>query len=493
MFRAALVVAVLVACNAAEGPGPGPAGAPSEVLVLPQGELEADHRALEVYMLGRKVGDVRVDRERLADGGERWRTRMLLAMTLDNPGAESMSAEMVEVEEFGADRKFIRGSESMREKGVEETVETRREGDQMVVRMTGPAYDREHRVAIPADFDDSVAVFARLRGEVLAGAALPRGATFSGFDASGLRFSPSSVTLLGRRRVGALEVWEVEEVDDEGQRLRSLYDDGGMLLRSEFGVMLVTLAGTTAPAADVEAKLSSYLSIVGRIDAAADPLVVTVEVAGDDPAAPAIFRDSAYQTVQRAGGVYTLTVQAVRGRGLPARTLPLTEVPAEVRVHLDATAVSQSDDAAIVARAREIVGGQTDARVVAEAIVDWVHAHTEKRDGSRGAATAVETLTAGHGDCTEHTALAVALLRAAGLPARNAAGIVLVPGQKRDEAGYHAWVEVWLGDWVVMDPALGDTYVRPRYLLLGHEEPGLLDGGAELSRLIGRTTIRAGS
>ena len=46
--------------------------------------------------------------------------------------------------------------------------------------------------------------------------------------------------------------------------------------------------------------------------------------------------------------------------------------------------------------------------------------------------------------------LYVALARAAGLPARPVAGLVDLGGRFY----YHAWPEVYLGDWVAVDPTL---------------------------------------
>jgi transglutaminase/protease-like cytokinesis protein 3 len=62
--------------------------------------------------------------------------------------------------------------------------------------------------------------------------------------------------------------------------------------------------------------------------------------------------------------------------------------------------------------------------------------------------TALEALENKKGDCNEHAVLFTALARAAGLPARVAAGVVYL-----DRAFYyHAWAEVWLGQWVAVDP-----------------------------------------
>jgi len=47
--------------------------------------------------------------------------------------------------------------------------------------------------------------------------------------------------------------------------------------------------------------------------------------------------------------------------------------------------------------------------------------------------------------------LYVALARAAGIPARTAAGLLYLD----ERFYYHAWSEVYLGDWVAVDPTLG--------------------------------------
>lgn len=501
-LASALALLSPLGCRGAAPPAPevAPATAPataSTAEVLSDRtdlDLHPDHRALEIHMLGRKFGDIRFDRERLADGGERWTSRMTLSLALDDPGENAVQVEILEVSEYGPDRALLRSSEVTREGDVEESTDIRRDGADLVVRVRGPSHDREHRLPIPPDFADATDLFDRMRREIEAGAAAPRSATYSAFNSKRLRFETHRLTVLGHKRVAVggaeLDAWDTESVDEDGERTLTLFDAGAMPLRATFAAFVATLPGApiAAPAADL--KISSYLEVRGTIDPAAATLTIAVDVPDDDPTAPPLFRDSAYQVVQRDGRSYTLTLHAVRGDGLSPRTLPLRDLPDDVRRHLEPTPTSQSDAPAIVARARELVGARTDTREVAVAIIDWVHAHTDKRDGTRGAATAVETLTAGFGDCTEHTALAVALLRAAGLPARNTSGIVLLPDPAGAQAGFHAWVEVWLGDWVVMDPALGPTRVGPHYLFLGHDEPGMRGGGSELVRLLGRTTIR---
>ena len=109
----------------------------------------------------------------------------------------------------------------------------------------------------------------------------------------------------------------------------------------------------------------------------------------------------------------------------------------------------ESDDPRIQAQARLIVAGEREPARAARLIHDWVSAHVE-RQVTPGPPSAVRVLAARRGDCNEHTVLYVALARAAGLPARSVAGLVYLGGRFY----YHAWPEVWLGDWVAVDPML---------------------------------------
>ena len=93
-----------------------------------------------------------------------------------------------------------------------------------------------------------------------------------------------------------------------------------------------------------------------------------------------------------------------------------------------------------------------------------------------------QVLEAKQGDCNEHTVLYVALARAVGLPARTAVGLVYLRGHFY----YHAWPEVWLGEWVAVDPTLGQYPADASHLrfILGG-----LARQVELIRLIGRLQL----
>ena len=116
----------------------------------------------------------------------------------------------------------------------------------------------------------------------------------------------------------------------------------------------------------------------------------------------------------------------------------------------------------------------------------WVYRNLRKR--SRGAATAsaLEALRARGGDCTEHAALVTALARAAGLPARQAFGLV----QDGEGFQFHAWAEVHAGQrWVPVDPTLGRVGVPALYVLLGREGD-VMEYHGRANALQGRTSMR---
>lgn len=70
-----------------------------------------------------------------------------------------------------------------------------------------------------------------------------------------------------------------------------------------------------------------------------------------------------------------------------------------------------------------------------------------------GFATAPEVARNPRGDCTEHTVLAIALLRRLGVPARAAIGWAGLDAGSETSFGLHSWVEVKIGSrWIPIDP-----------------------------------------
>ena len=103
----------------------------------------------------------------------------------------------------------------------------------------------------------------------------------------------------------------------------------------------------------------------------------------------------------------------------------------------------------------EVAGTSPDA--AAAAISARVHEHVTYMPGATGVRTnAQEAWDKGHGVCQDMAQLTVALMRAAGLPARYVSGY-LHPDPKAEPGSTaigqsHAWVEYWAGGWTPLDP-----------------------------------------
>jgi hypothetical protein len=109
----------------------------------------------------------------------------------------------------------------------------------------------------------------------------------------------------------------------------------------------------------------------------------------------------------------------------------------------------QSDDKNIVAAARTIIGTETDAQDAAKLLCAWVY-NTIEKVPIMSIPRAADVLRFKRGDCNEHAVLYAALCRAAGIPAKTCAGIVYLDGSFY----YHAWVELFVQQWVAVDPTM---------------------------------------
>ncbi|MDB4895258.1 MAG: transglutaminase protein, partial [Firmicutes bacterium] len=130
----------------------------------------------------------------------------------------------------------------------------------------------------------------------------------------------------------------------------------------------------------------------------------------------------------------------------------------------------ESDNAQIMALASELAGGKS-AMEAGKAVFEWT-ARNVRYDRDKAASWRVDpdegaerTLRTRTGVCRDYAALAVALLRAAGVKSHIVTGRA---GSGYDVAG-HAWVEFYNGDrWVEMDPTFASGVVSgtgfvPRY------------------------------
>jgi transglutaminase-like putative cysteine protease len=156
----------------------------------------------------------------------------------------------------------------------------------------------------------------------------------------------------------------------------------------------------------------------------------------------------------------------------------------DARRYLGPEPLIESDAPEIVAEAAKAVQGAGTPRARAERLVRHVNAILEKKP-TVSLPSALEVLRTRVGDCNEHTALYVALARAAGIPARIVVGLVYVVGAFY----YHAWAEVYLetapgrGLWLAADPTLNQFPADATHIRLIR---GGLDRQAALTQVMGR-------
>jgi hypothetical protein len=184
----------------------------------------------------------------------------------------------------------------------------------------------------------------------------------------------------------------------------------------------------------------------------------------------------------------TLVVRREGPAALAARyRLPAPAPAAEsgpgpaLALFLEPDLLAQSDDPRVQGQARAIVGDERRPARAAALLARWVHDHVARRAGA-GPPSAVHVLATRRGDCNEQTILYVALARAVGLPARPVAGLLRAEGRFY----YHAWPEVYLGDWVAVDPMLDEFPADAAHLRVA---VGALARRVELVPLIGRVTL----
>jgi hypothetical protein len=167
---------------------------------------------------------------------------------------------------------------------------------------------------------------------------------------------------------------------------------------------------------------------------------------------------------------------------------PLPSQDRAFRPWLRPTTFSPSDHPDIKRTAGLVVGDNLDARSAARKLTMWLYGNIEKVPVA-SVPSATEVLKSMRGDCNEHTTLFTALARSLGIPTRPIAGIVYSETIFEEGAFYyHAWPEVWLGDyWVPVDPTFGQFPADATHLGLVE---GDLDKQMEIMGVIGRLKLK---
>ena len=292
-----------------------------------------------------------------------------------------------------------------------------------------------------------------------------------------LRVGEREVVRVGNTRMPAFRV----DMAYAGLETTSWVTDTGEVVREESPLGILTMkepadrATIMAVPGRVQTDLLEAAAVVPvmtqRIDDPRSVRRLRVRLVGADLTSPDL--DGVGQTVD--GDV----IEIVR----PERP-PSGPPDPEAARYLAPEPFIESDDPAIVAEMRLAVGDIEGDRARAEALTRYVNGLLDKKP-TVGFPSAREVLRTRIGDCNEHTALYVAMARAAGLPTRIAVGLVYMRGAFY----YHAWPEVYLEDpdggalWEAVDPTLNQFPADGTHLRLAR---GGLEKQTAILPLIGR-------
>ena len=292
-------------------------------------------------------------------------------------------------------------------------------------------------------------------------------------------------------RIDSIPAWQIAEVFG-GVRVESWVDEDGRILRAESGLgfSMEKTEYELARQAQEEARLTD----ASPVDE--DVILSTAVQSNVDFDDVEIHDELRFRLtgVDLAGYQLDGGRQELRGDTLiirredwnalePDFRLPYPYM--DLRDALEPEPLIQSDDRRIIDRARQITAARTQWRQspkdVARQLTTSVYSMLDKSI-TFSVPNAVQVLETLQGDCNEHTVLYVAMARALGLPARTAVGLVYVNGA----FFYHAWPEVWLGEWVAVDPTFGQYPADASHIRF---VIGGLAQQVEIVRLIGNLNI----
>lgn len=304
------------------------------------------------------------------------------------------------------------------------------------------------------------------------------------FDPATLRNAPVEVAVRGRELVRVndrpLPAFRVD-LSFGGLETTAWVTDTGEVVREESPLGLLTVVESSDRAValavprDVQVDLLAASAVVpvmkGRIEDPRDVRRLVLRLEGADLSSPDL------QGVgQRVDGD---TVELT-----DARDLSPAPAPPDLARYLAPEPLIESDAPEIRAEAARALDGITDRREQVERLTRHVNGLLEKKP-TVSLPSALEVLRTRVGDCNEHTALYVAMARAAGIPSRIAVGLAAV----RNAFYYHAWPEVYIdegngrGLWLPVDPTFNQYPADATHLRLAR---GGLDQQVAILPLIGR-------
>lgn len=186
------------------------------------------------------------------------------------------------------------------------------------------------------------------------------------------------------------------------------------------------------------------------------------------------------ETLAERSYAATVTIQTESARKGQSASLPINGF--KNKELLSDSSEIQSQHPQIRVLAREIVGREKDSWQAAKKIHEWVYKNMKKELVDN--VTALDALRTRRGECQSHTNLFTAIARATGIPTKIVVGLVY--SKHFQGFVYHAWPQVFVGEWRALDPTLGQENVDATHIKLGE---GIHQGPLQLMEFVGRVNI----
>ncbi len=166
---------------------------------------------------------------------------------------------------------------------------------------------------------------------------------------------------------------------------------------------------------------------------------------------------------------------------IPARGYTIPYTGNDMAEYLAEDPLINPHDPAVKRAALKAAGSSKDAVEVVKKLTTWVYSNIAK-EPVVSIPDPGDVLRSGKGDCNEHAVLLASMLRALGIPARVAVGLVYSEGR----FFYHAWVEAYVGQWLSSDPVFGQVPADVSHIRFSS---GDISKWMEVARLMGRVKL----
>jgi len=306
---------------------------------------------------------------------------------------------------------------------------------------------------------------------------------FSTFDPSTLSEQVTTVVIEGREQLHIADRTEpavrlrqsfrgisvISWVDGQGRTLKEESPAGFSIVRQEMS----TAKNLPARAVSLDLIAQTAVPVATKITDPQTQRALQLKLSGVNLA-----------NFRLNGGRQKLSQDQLEIRLEDLNQLSLPKIPVRdtrLASYLQPTPFLQTDHPKIQALVAQILNGERDGYRAAIKIKDWIYKEIAKQP-TVSIPDALEVLQTRSGDCNEHTVLFNTLARAAGIPAKTVVGVVYLRGAFY----YHAWSEVWLGDWVSLDSVLNQFPADVTHVKFLEGE---IDRQIEILQLIGNLKI----